>query len=713
MDDSELSPIGRGALELVDAGMAVFPLHPMSKIPWTKHGLNDWDTNKDNIRDFWLHNPTANVGVACGAPSHGLVVIDLDTHNGSDGISTLKEWEVEHGKLPETVTAITGSGGRHLLYRCDREIRNSTNGELGVDIRGDGGFIVAPPSIHPDGPAYEWSISPDDMEVATANGQVYEFIDFVRPNRHKAADGALSERFELPGAIDHDRNVTLFKYGSSLRARGLSEPEIVQLVTMANSTRCRPPLDDAEVTKICGSVTRYEQGKRSESAATAGQDGPNAINYRGKYGGIRTNLLAKEIIRRNSACRIDGAPAVWTGQRWEFGKRAVNRCVLELADDAKTQDKNEVYNYIMDKAPCMSSDVGFDGRCYVQFANCTYDVMAEQIVKPSPEMYIIATLPVPLDLDAKRNEADDFLESISCGDEAVKTVLCEIIGACMCSRRIISQSPMCIGRAGGNSGKASNGKSTYLNWIRAICGTGNISSLDIATLGQRFQAGRIAGKLANIGDDIPDGFLRGEELAVFKKAVTGDSIYTDVKNGDGFEFRPTATMVFSMNAIPRLSDTTEGVFRRLAFVPFKRRFSPDEPGFDPDIAAKLAKPDVLARGALLATIFLKPLIQRGHLTPLPEMAEEVEEVRQDNDSVERWLYEEDIQASDIDGHRTSEVYQKYTEWCRTAGERNPYKQRTFSSKIIDSKHFGRVTFVSQSVRFGPRTGRAFIATVTN
>lgn len=261
MDDSELSPIGRGALELVDAGMAVFPLHPMSKVPWTKHGLNDWDTNKNNIRDFWLRNPTANVGVACGAPSHGLVVIDLDTHGDSNGITTLERWEVEHGKLPETVTSITGSGGRHLLYRCDREIRNSTNGELGVDIRGDGGFIAAPPSIHPDGPSYEWSISPDDMDVATANGQVYEFIDFVRPT-HKVTYGTLPERFELPGAIDHDRNVTLFKYGSSLRARGLSEPEIVQLVTVANSTRCRPPLDDAEVAKICGSVTRYEQGKQ-------------------------------------------------------------------------------------------------------------------------------------------------------------------------------------------------------------------------------------------------------------------------------------------------------------------------------------------------------------------------------------------------------------------------------------------------------------------
>lgn len=708
MDDSGLSPTGHGALDLIDAGMAVFPLFPRSKVPWTQRGLNDWDTDKDNIRDFWRDHPTANVGVACGAPSHGLVAIDLDTHGDSNGMETLRSWEVEHGELPETVTVITGSGGRHLLYRCGREVRNSANEAVGVDVRGDGGFIVAPPSIHPNGEAYEWSISPEDMEVATANWQVYEFIDFVRP----AQASREGERFELPESIDGNRNDTLFRYAASLRSRGLSKPEIMQLVTLANQTRCKPPLGDAEVRKLVGSSTRYEQGDGFKGKDSGGVD-PSAINFRSKRGGLRTNLLAQEIIRRNSARLIDGAPAVWTGQRWEFGKRAVNRCVLDLADDAKNQDKNEVYSYVMDKAPSISSDVGFDGRYYVQFSNCTFDVMAEQVVEPSPKMCIMATLPVPLDMDVEANEADDFLDSISDGDEAVKLVLEEIIAACMCSRRVISQSPMCIGRAGNGTGKASNGKSTFLNWIRAICGTCNISSLDIATLGQRFQAGRLAGKLANIGDDIPDGFLRGEELSVFKKAVTGDSIYTDVKNGEGFEFRPTATLVFSMNSIPRLSDTTEGVFRRLAFVPFKRRFSPDEPGFDPNMAAKLAKPEVLARGALLALIALKPLIQRGHLTPLPDTAEEVEQVKQDNDSVERWLYEEDIQASDINGRRTAEVYRQYMDWCREAGERNPYKQRTFSSKIIESKHFERVTFVTQSARFGPKTGRAFVASVTN
>ncbi|MFR3924018.1 MAG: hypothetical protein ACLTXI_01660 [Collinsella sp.] len=102
----------------------------------------------------------------------------------------------------------------------------------------------------------------------------------------------------------------------------------------------------------------------------------------------------------------------------------------------------------------------------VQFANCTYDVLGSAKVEPDPSMYIIATLPVNLNFSVGRNAADEFLESISNGDSATLLAMQEVIGACMCSRRVLSQSPMLIGKAGGASGKASNGKSTYLNWLR-------------------------------------------------------------------------------------------------------------------------------------------------------------------------------------------------------------------------------------------------------
>ena len=73
--------------------------------------------------------------------------LDIDEDRGLDGYHTLREWENENGKFPETWTAITGRGGYHLYYRWSSEVKNRARIIDGVDIRGEGGYVVAPPSI--------------------------------------------------------------------------------------------------------------------------------------------------------------------------------------------------------------------------------------------------------------------------------------------------------------------------------------------------------------------------------------------------------------------------------------------------------------------------------------------------------------------------------------------------------------------------------------
>ena len=708
------SPLAEAARDYVERGLAIIPLGVGKKEPVTKSGLNDWTDNPGQIDVWWGQgehagkrgNPRYNIGMACGQVSGGIIAIDLDCHSDeANGLDYLRDWEVEHGKLPETWTQITGSGGKQLFYRAGQDIRNSANGEIGVDVRGNGGYVVLPPSLHPCGDCYEWSISPDDMDVADADDKVYDFIRAVSKTK-KRSDGWNSEKAGIPSEITENRNETLFSLGRSFLSRGSGHDEVATLIRSLNATICRPPLPDVEVEKLIGSINRKEPGNAERDARNGGVTAADIAELESRHGplhgsrgGLNSNVLARMVMDRNMARIIDGAPAVWTGEHWEFGSHAIGKCCLEIADNAKKADKSEVLSYIMDKAPHVSADNSFDGRHYVQFKNCTFDVMEWREVEPSPSMYITNKLPVELDFTIGPNEADAFLDSIADGDADVVAALKEVMGACMCSKRVLSQSPMLIGRAGGASGKASNGKSTFLNWLRQILGTENVSSLDISTLGQRFQAGRVVGKLANLGDDIPDGFLKGDELSIFKKLVTGDAIYTDVKNGDGYEFRPTASMVFSMNSVPRLSDTTDGIFRRLAFIPFRRRFAPGTPGFDPDIAAKLSKPDVLKRGAALGLLGLAELIEAGSLAAIPDMAAEVEEVKQDNDSVTRWLFEECVEVADVDGRPTATVFNEYYEWCKGAGERNPCSLRTFSSRMCGIQAlFGSATEGSTSVQ---------------
>lgn len=257
MDASGLSPLGRAAVEYTERGFAIIPLVPGGKVPAIEGGLNNWSDNPDDAAKYWAERPSANIAVVCGSPSHNVIAIDLDCHGGPDGRETLKAWEAEHGELPETVSVITGSGGKHLLYRVRESFAKFENAQMGVDVRAEGSYIVAPPSIHPNGEAYEWSVSPDDMDVAEADELVYRFIDFVRPP--KGEDGE-REKFVLPDVIDKDRNKHLFSYASSLRATGRGEEEIKILVHHANETRCKPPLGKAEVDKICKSSLRYERG---------------------------------------------------------------------------------------------------------------------------------------------------------------------------------------------------------------------------------------------------------------------------------------------------------------------------------------------------------------------------------------------------------------------------------------------------------------------
>lgn len=157
------------ALDYAARGWAVFPCHgprpggctcrdgsacpSIAKHPRTRHGLRDASTDAATLHAWWQAWPSANVGVRTGG---GLVVVDLDPGHGAT--SALAELEAAHGALPPTLAVRTGGGGMHLYFAADRPVRNSA-GALGpgIDVRGDGGFVIAPPSRHASGAPYRWS----------------------------------------------------------------------------------------------------------------------------------------------------------------------------------------------------------------------------------------------------------------------------------------------------------------------------------------------------------------------------------------------------------------------------------------------------------------------------------------------------------------------------------------------------------------------------
>ena len=243
------------AIEYAGKGMAVFPLKPRDKKPLTKHGVNDATTDFDTITKWWKKNPNANIGIACGQISGGLLVIDLDERaNGVSGFDSLHEWESEHGELPETARTITGKGGSHILYRVDHKENNRVDLLEGVDVRSDGGYIVAPPSIHPNGNRYEWEYDPEEYEIAKADETVMELLSIGK----KKVD---VDKFTSPDKIpDGKRNDTIYKVACSLQAKGLGDGAILAACRAENQSKCDPPLSDEEVDKIVESALKHDKG---------------------------------------------------------------------------------------------------------------------------------------------------------------------------------------------------------------------------------------------------------------------------------------------------------------------------------------------------------------------------------------------------------------------------------------------------------------------
>lgn len=132
----------------------MFPCEPGGKRPLTYNGFWDATTDPRRIRDWWGRWPTANVGVPTGGRSD-LLVLDVDSRGG--GFESLTVLERENGSLPKTARARTGGGGVHVFFRYPAgETVRSSAGTLGpgLDVRGEGGYVVVPPSRTQS--AYEW-----------------------------------------------------------------------------------------------------------------------------------------------------------------------------------------------------------------------------------------------------------------------------------------------------------------------------------------------------------------------------------------------------------------------------------------------------------------------------------------------------------------------------------------------------------------------------
>lgn len=161
------------ALEYATTGWAVFPVaagdkHPLISKGAGGHGCHDATRDSSIIKAWWQRWPEANIGLATGS-INDIVVLDVDPRNGGD--AALADLERRFGLLPQTAISHTGSGGRHVLFRHVPGVRGGSHRlGPGLDIKSEGGYIVAPPSVHPSGRRYAWQVDAQlgSVEIAMA-----------------------------------------------------------------------------------------------------------------------------------------------------------------------------------------------------------------------------------------------------------------------------------------------------------------------------------------------------------------------------------------------------------------------------------------------------------------------------------------------------------------------------------------------------------------
>ena len=244
------------ALEWARRGKPIFPVNPENKRPRTPHGFKDATTDQDQIAQWWEQQSDSMLGMPTGSSS-GVVVLDFDVDKdkGLDGMRIYREF-VAAGLIPQdTYTVQTPRGGLHVHLQAPGQSVKSCagwNGLAGFDIRGDGGYVVLPPSKARRGiyKAMNAKATPSPMPPSL-------MAKLTKPDKPEA---------NLPDAgVGHiaegQRNDTLFRHSCKLARAGLSKPLLEAALLGINRERCMPPLPEAEVRAIAA---------RQESPAEVG-----------------------------------------------------------------------------------------------------------------------------------------------------------------------------------------------------------------------------------------------------------------------------------------------------------------------------------------------------------------------------------------------------------------------------------------------------------
>lgn len=675
-----------------ERGWPVFPVHQITpegrcscgqptcsspgKHPRTETGLKEASTSLEQIEQWWSRWPDANIGIATGSLA-GIVVLDLDVDK--NGELSLNRLEAEHSELPTTTLAATGGGGLHYVFQHPGgSVRNSA-GKLGegLDVRGDGGYIVAPPSTHSSGRQYEWVFSPEDQEPAELPSWLLALLQ-TRGGGAGSAIGGPAIGDEIPAG---ERNTRLTSIAGALRAQGMEELELRAALLEINRQHAKPPLPIAEVQAIAQSIAGYPAGEKRYKLTDYG----NAERLVDRHG---------EELRY-----VPGIGwLVWDGARWrrdEDGavvrrvKETIRAAWAEIPHIDDRDDRKAVVLHLnrsesarglkaavelaqSEHRIVVSADALDPDPWLLTVENGTLDLRTGALRPPRPGDLITRRAAAIYEPDARSQVWDAFLDTVTGGDGELAAFLQRAVGYSLTGHT--SEEVLFFAH-----GPAASGKSTFLEAVKGVAGDHALTT-DFETLlkrpgggGVRNDIARLAGARLVIGVEVDQGRTLAEGL--IKQLTGGDKITARLLYKEYFEFTPQFTLWLAANDRPLVPSTDTGIWRRILQLPFTNAVPEEER--DPTLKQRL-KDDPEIRSAILAWAVKGALDWQLNGLQVPDRVRAyTEEYRTEVDPLTEFLEEHTILETGQQVER-ARLLAAYRTWAQRNGE------HTLSAKAFAS-----------------------------
>ncbi len=291
---------------------------------------------------------------------------------------------------------------------------------------------------------------------------------------------------------------------------------------------------------------------------------------------------------------------------------------------------------------------------YIVLENGIYWWREDQLDKHSPALGAVTKLPIAHDPLAIPHSFIEWMRQVLADDRELERHVWELLGYLLMTGNPLQKIFMLYGEGG-------NGKGTLLRVIRSMLGRENYSSLSMHQLvDDRFATSGLYGKVANISGDLSSRFLSDPQI--LKEITGGDSIAASRKFGHSFEFVPYAVPIFASNEYFRTSDNSIGWRRRWEVIEFTQRVE-TKGGFDEQLLI-----DDIPGIFNLAMDGLRRLMQRGRFAPPQAATEATERLHDAADPFMLWLDEDEhVFRGPDESAACSDVYRKYTAWCRRNG----------------------------------------------